>query len=88
MNMDNWTHCFYKTQKLKAFISLGGIPRNQDTLLYFVTVTDFSNKEVFQKPFEELNDAVFFIKNRYGHWEFEDMNKKSEGGGCGSCAAH
>jgi hypothetical protein len=94
INTQNWTFSQYKSSKIRAFISLGGEvgPNEEFQELYLVTTTDEEfTKEFFQKPFRELEKAMEFINNRYGHWDFlnlEKAPKSSSDSGCSSCAAH
>ena len=92
MTKDNWNYCFYKTKDLKAFISLGAMPDHQNEdkaqLVHCVTLSDFSHKELYQEEFEQLDDAVKFIKKKYGHWEFENPLVPKESSGCTDCSAH
>ena len=91
MTKENWNYCFYKTKDLKAFISMGAhpidYPDEEIRLIYYVTLSDFLHKEVFQKEFLYLNSAIEFIQKKYGHWEFESL-KQSKKTGCESCSAH
>ncbi len=91
INQDNWNYTYYKSSKLKAFISLSGDTRDDEVqILYSVTVTDQDDNERFQASFETLEAAVLKANEQYGHWEFVDMEqgKSGDDGGCGSCAAH
>ena len=85
---ENWTSSYYKSPKLRAFISLGGDPRlGEDPTIYILSLTDHEYKEVFSQDLRDLSSAVAEINRRYSHWEFVDSSK-SEEGGCGSCQAH
>ena len=88
---DNWTYCHFKSLQLKAFISFGADPSNvsdgEPALIYFVTLTDHDDAEVFQSDFDELNEACDFLNEKYGHWDFIDAEVDNGGGGCGTCAA-
>ncbi|TNE99415.1 MAG: hypothetical protein EP326_08195 [Deltaproteobacteria bacterium] len=91
INQENWNFTYYKSSKLKAFISLSGENRGDEVqILYTLTVTDEDDNEKFQAGFESLPQAVTKINSQYGHWEFVDLEqgKSSDDGGCGSCAAH
>lgn len=91
INTENWNYSYYKSSKLKAFVSLSGDSKDDEVLLFYtVTVTDEDDNEKFQAKFMELQKAVSRVNEQYGHWEFVDMEagKESDDGGCGSCAAH
>ena len=86
----NWTFCHYKANSLKAFISFGASPDIlDDSFLYMSTVLDQDQNEVFQREFNNVNDACHFINNKYSDiWDFIDARSKKSEGGCSSCAAH
>jgi len=88
----NWTYTGFESSELLAFIHLGAAPAASDTqeakLLYLVTVLKSLEEEVFQLEFDSLDLAIDAINQRYSHWEFKDRGERSDGGGCGSCAAH
>lgn len=91
INNENWNYTYYKSSKLKAFISLSGEAEADDVVLFYtLTVTDEDDIEKFQTRFESVEKAVEAANGKYGHWEFVDMEKgkASDDGGCGSCAAH
>ena len=71
-----------------AIISFGATPESleQDRLEYFVTVLEDEEKEVFQTPFESLNEACLYLNENYGDWAFNDQTAKKSG--CSTCAAH
>ncbi|MCY4523923.1 MAG: hypothetical protein OXB84_04210 [Halobacteriovoraceae bacterium] len=89
---ENWNYCFYKTKDLKAFISLGAIPEDHpdkdDLLVYHVTLSDLSHKEIYQKEFILLDDAIGFIQKKYGNWEFQNLQIQKTDSGCEDCGAH
>ena len=83
---ENWTYCFYKTEDLKAFISMAGVPAGDDTRInYVVTLTDKDHQEIFQSEFEGLEDAAGCLNERYGHWEFFDAENPPQTDGCSTC---
>lgn len=91
---DNWSHTHYSFENLRALITFGAnwddkLGKSSD-LLYFVTVIDEDDHEVFQKQFQILNDACDYINNRYqNEWPIVDLaNLKNKEGGCASCVAH
>ncbi len=88
---DNWTHCGYKSLQLQALITIGAHPTQgtaEPALVYYLTLLDTDFKEVFQQEFSTLEQAISSLNDRYGHWEFTDREKSTEGSGCGSCEAH
>jgi hypothetical protein len=87
VSIDNWTFTHFISQDLKAFIALGGeMKQDQVEILYNVTVLGDENKEVFVKSFQELEQAILFINQRYGHWSTLDGRVAAQG--CGTCSAH
>jgi hypothetical protein len=88
----NWTFTGFESSELLAFIHLGAMPEQEKgqeaKLLYLVTVLKSLEEEVFQLEFESLEEAINSINQRYSHWEFKDRGERSDGGGCGTCAAH
>lgn len=87
---ENWTYCHFKNLKLKAFISLGAEPNDENEIqeLFFVTVTDFDDKELFQSEHYSLEEAMGALNSRYDSWEFVDATNGQSGDGCSSCSAH
>lgn len=85
----NWNYCHFKSAKVKAQITYGAQwLEEQAKELYYITVTDFDDVEVFQETFESFARAQVEIHQRYGHWEFVDLTKVAKGEGCDSCSAH
>lgn len=88
----NWSTSFFKSAKLKAFISFVAVPAGDDVKsLYALTVSDHDNLEIYQEDYSELSKALEALNSRYKHWEFVEMgqsNKSAHGDGCSSCAAH
>jgi hypothetical protein len=93
INTENWTSAHFYSAPLRAFVSLGAAPVKQgDTLeveiQYLVTLTDKDYQELFQSIHLDLNEALSLLNEKYGHWELQDANNKTDGDGCTSCAAH
>lgn len=90
VNLKNWNFAQYRLDKLLAMISFGAAAsadEKQDfQMQYFVTVLEDERIEKFQKAFQSLNEACYFLNEQYGDWEFKDLSVK--GSGCSSCAAH
>lgn len=85
----NWTSCRYESGVYRAFISFGADPETlaQGRYLYFVTVTEGEDKEVFQETFGSLNLACVHLNEKYaGSWNFVDQAAPKSG--CDSCVAH
>ena len=92
IDKENWNYTFYQTDKLKAFISLGAEPtENTDecTFMYFLTVTNIDDQEVFQQKYTSLQDSLRNINDRYSSWTLASKsNKSDQSDGCSSCNAH
>ncbi len=84
---ENWNYSQYLGPQNRAIISIGaGLDAE---LIYFVTVIDPNDTQVFQKEFATLENACVYINQRYNKiWEFKDLTQATSGGGCGSCSAH
>ena len=77
--------------QLKSFINLAADfqPNEENPLLYMVTCTDLEDREIFQKEFKNLDEALLFANKSYSQWDFIDLSKSdAEKGGCSTCAAH
>ncbi|EQC49117.1 hypothetical protein M899_0701 [Bacteriovorax sp. BSW11_IV] len=89
INSTNWNYCHFKSAKLKAQITFGADwIDNTCHELYFITVTDHDEVEVFQESYQDFKNAQEELHKRYGHWEFVDLSKAAKAEGCDSCAAH
>lgn len=88
VNTQNWSFCRYTQGDFLAMITFGADPESikEDRLEYYVTVLENEEIEVFQQKFDELAEACFFLNERYGAWNFEDLTATKSG--CSSCAAH
>lgn len=69
-------------------ISFIGLPdeAGETKFVYSPTVLDKEEKEVFQRDFDTLEEAIEFINYAYNHWTFIDPLVKT--GGCSTCVAH
>ena len=87
---ENWTHCSFSNGNLKALITFGASPDIlDDTFIYYVTVLDDENNEVFQAEFPSIDQACDYINRRYGKlWSATDAIKPKKEGGCSTCIAH
>ncbi len=93
INTENWTSAHFYSAPLRAFVSLGAAPLELSDKLeveiqYLVTLTDKDYQELFQSIHLDLNEALSLLNEKYGHWELQDANNKTDGDGCTSCAAH
>ncbi len=88
VNIENWTYCRYEKDNFMAMISFGASPESmeEDRLEYYVTVLEDEDKEIFQKNFDSLHDACFYLNENYQDWMFEDQTATKSG--CSTCAAH
>ncbi|EQC52599.1 hypothetical protein [Bacteriovorax sp. DB6_IX] len=86
LNLTNWNYSYYNSEFFKALISIVGTEKDGEFVqLYCPTVIDDQDTEVFQKDFEDLQEAIDFINKNYSHWSFIDPARKD---GCSSCSAH
>lgn len=86
---ENWTHCSFTHENLKAMITFGASPDNLESFTYYVTVLDQDNNEVFQKEFTSLDDACDHMNQKYLNlWKYENALKPKKAGGCSTCIAH
>ena len=86
---NNWTACRYESGVYRAFVSFGADPETLalGRYLYFVTVTEGEDKEVFQELFNSLGQACEHLNQKYsGNWTFIDQTASKDG--CDSCVAH
>ena len=86
----NWNYSQYLNAERRAIISMGASPDvSGDTLLYFITVLDTLNNEIYQEEYNDLDMACQSINSKYGEfWEYKDLSFKDNSGGCSSCVAH
>lgn len=86
----NWTHCSFSHENLRAMITFGASPDIlDDSFVYYVTVLDEDNNEVFQKEFETIGLACDYINSKYTDlWEMTDALTPKKEGGCSTCVAH
>lgn len=88
INIENWTYCRYEKGDFMAMISFGANPKSiaEDRLEYYVTVLEKEEKEIFQKTFDSVTEACFYLNENYADWTFE--NQTATKSGCSTCAAH
>lgn len=87
---ENWTHCTFSHENLKALITFGASPEAaEDMFVYYVTVLDDGNNELFQREFKSLKAACGYINKKYRSiWTLSDALKPKKEGGCSTCIAH
>lgn len=95
INNENWTYTHFYSGPLRAFVSLGAAPVEDDSgvvdgvvMQYLVTLTDKDYQELFQSTHYDLNEALVLLNEKYSHWELKDALNNGSGDGCSSCAAH
>jgi len=87
----NWTSHHFASKQIKASVFLGAIPLADNLaaeILYIVTLTDLENTELLTKDFRELDHALEYLNEYYGHWDLSESKTSKEGDGCSSCDAH
>ncbi|MBI99618.1 MAG: hypothetical protein CME67_00180 [Halobacteriovoraceae bacterium] len=87
---ENWTFCSFSHEELKAIITFGASPDIlDDSFVYYVTVLDQDNNEVYQKEFFSIEMACDHINAKYSNiWEITDATRPTKSGGCSTCIAH
>ena len=87
---ENWTYCSFSHENLKAMITLGASPEIlEDSFLYYVTILDEDNNEIFQEEFRSLSKACSRINQKCsGIWNWTDAERPAKQGGCSTCVAH
>lgn len=90
LTTENWTFTRFEQGNYRALISFGADPESLEAgeFLYYVTLTEGEEKEMFQVPFRDLALAVSDINDRFSHWIFRDLLAQTKEGGCSSCSAH
>ena len=91
INPENWTYTSYSDDELNAFVSFGSDPDIlSDKFIYFATILDSEQNEVFQKEFETIEAACSYLNNKYsGTWKFiNKLGANKNSGGCSTCVAH
>lgn len=85
----NWNYTHFTNQGLKSFISFEAIAcENELQEMYVVNITDEFDNDIYQRRFEDLNDACRHISQKFTNiWELSSTGEKS-GSGCSSCIAH
>ena len=82
----NWGHVCYQCGELRAMVSTGGMWLNGHKTIYYVSVLNNNNEDIYQSEFGSLDEALGHINQRYANWDFVDLTEKK--GACGSCTAH
>ena len=87
----NWNHCHYESRNLRALVSIGALPINNDvSIQYYVTVIDENENDLFQTDFKSCEAACEYINKKYSSiWNLNDLSvSKSSESGCSTCVAH
>jgi len=87
---DNWTFTNYTDGELVAIITFGASSEIlDDNFIYYVTLLDQDNNEIFQKEFNTIDAACLYANDKYQKiWDFENKLKPAKAGGCSTCIAH
>ncbi len=90
VTVNNWNYSYFENGEHRAIVSFGASPELlDDEFVYYVTVLDQDDNEIYQQEFTEVANACTFMNQKYGDfWDFKDMSQKNTSGGCGSCVAH
>lgn len=88
INVENWSYCRYQNGNFMAMVTFGASLDSvqEDALEYYVTVLENEESEIYQKDFDSLTEACFYLNEKYGDWKFEDQTATKSG--CLTCAAH
>lgn len=92
INLSNWNYAQFSTGSFQAMISCGIDPNDylaleensEMAMCYWVSILKDEFQEIFQRKFTHLAEALSFINERYGHWNFVDTSVAK--GGCESCS--
>ncbi len=85
ITINNWMSCYYKSSKLFASISIGMDYGRDAAMDHFITISDHDNKEVLQRKFSSLEEALVNINNDYSTWQFTDSTLPEKSNGCNDC---
>ena len=89
LSKENWTYCQFKSGQFTVSISLGGVPGNNEAIEITYFLNKFDQKHIIhQEEFSSLDEAVLKANCTYSAWEFIDLEKKLQDGGCSTCQAH
>jgi len=87
----NWTSHHLASKQIKAFISLGAEPSiaaEVPEILYIMTLTNLAEQELLTRDFNELDAALEYLNEQYGHWDLSKSGATDDGDGCSTCNAH
>ena len=89
LDTQNWTYCQYQSGPFSVSIAVGGVPESAEG----VKITYFLNKSnekqlIYQEEYSSLEQAISKANNTYASWDFVDLEKKLQSGGCSTCQAH
>ncbi len=90
INTENWTYSRLVNGSYSIGIYIGADEASIENgnYIYYLTLLENDEKEVFQKEFHSLFDAINFANNKYYDWQFQDLRIAKSSEGCGSCSAH
>ena len=89
LNETNWTFCHYKSGLFTASISLAGSPEANEGVKITYFLNKYNEKQlIFQEEFHSIDDALIKANKTYSSWEFVDLEKNLQNGGCSTCQAH
>jgi hypothetical protein len=90
-NTQNWTHCQYQKDNLRATIDYGGEPTADGLIkeLYYFNILDDSGQVYYAKTLGKLQEMVDHANHKCMLWDFKDLEgaSKDSGSGCSSCTA-
>ena len=89
LNAQNWTYCQYQSGSFSVSIAVGGVPHSTQG----VKITYFLNKcnekqLIYQEELPSIEQAISKANKTYSSWDFVDLEKKLQSGGCSTCQAH
>jgi len=89
LNDINWSFCHYKSGLFTASISLAGSPETSEDVKITYFLNRYNEKQlIFQEEFNSISDALDKANKAYSSWEFVDLEKNLQNGGCSTCQAH
>ena len=90
IDSENWSYARLQNgaYSIGIFIGADEASLNEGGYIYYLTLLENEEKEIFQKEFHSLFDAINFANNKYHDWKFQDLRTATSGEGCGSCSAH
>lgn len=84
ISIKNWQHTHYSHEDLKSLISLCSDDKGE--LFYSVSTFNSVHRDIYNKDFSFLSDAISHINLKYGSWKMSVQEHDSSG--CSTCTAH